>query len=166
MIGRAETAAIVALALAAAFFILGDLTHPIPADDRSAVGYTFVFGDAVARPGAYPFLRTTDPDLIYVYRRAGGDPNLVGGVPAIGLGLPAVIWFDQAWLSPPETGGGLIDLNRASVVQLMELPGIGEVLARRIVGGRPYSSVEELLRVEGIGEKKLEAIREMVKAGP
>lgn len=166
MIGRAETAAIVALALAAALFILLDLTHPIPATDRSSVGYTFVFGDAVARPGAYPFLRTTDPGLVYVYKRAGGDPNLVEGVPAIGLGLPAVIWFDRVWLGSPETGGGLIDLNRASVVQLRRLPGIGEVLARRIVAGRPYSSVEELLRVEGIGGKKLDAIRGMVKVGP
>jgi DNA uptake protein ComE-like DNA-binding protein len=60
----------------------------------------------------------------------------------------------------------LIDLNRASVVQLRRLPGIGEVLARRIVAGRPYSSVEELLRVEGIGGKKLDAIRGMVKVGP
>ena len=165
MIGRAETAAVVALALAAALFILLNLDDPSPGEDDPAVGYTFVFGDAVARPGAYPFLRGTDPDLIYVYRRAGGDPSLEGALPKTGLGLPAVIWFDGCWLNARDEVGGPIDLNRASILQLMALPGIGEVLARRISEGRPYASVEDILRVEGIAEGKLAAIRGLVTAG-
>ena len=44
------------------------------------------------------------------------------------------------------------------------LPGIGPVIARRIVEGRPYRSVEELERVKGIGKKRLEEIRPLVTA--
>lgn len=42
------------------------------------------------------------------------------------------------------------------------MPGIGPVLARRIIESRPYRSVDDLIRVKGIGAKKLEAIRGMV----
>ena len=128
-------------------------------------GYAFVFGDAVARPGAYPFLRGTDPDLLYVYRRAGGDPLLAGSVPDVTPGLPAVLWFDRRWLTLRAAHTGPLDVNRAPIHALVELPGIGEVLARRIVEGRPYSAVDDLLWVEGIGEVKLEAIRGMVTVG-
>jgi competence protein ComEA len=38
------------------------------------------------------------------------------------------------------------------------------VLARRIVEGRPYRSVEDLDRVQGIGKKRLEEIRPLVTA--
>jgi competence protein ComEA len=162
VIGRAETAAVVALALAAALFILFNLDDPPPAGDDPAVGYAFIFGDAVDRPGAYPLLRGTDPDLAYVFLRAGGDPSLADSLPAVRPGLPAVVWFDRVWLESRAAPTGPLDLNRAPIHELVRLPGIGEVLARRIVAGRPYSSVDDLLRVEGIGGGKLAAIRGLV----
>lgn len=59
-----------------------------------------------------------------------------------------------------------LDLNSATAEELTALPGIGEVLAGRIVAYREangvFTSVEELLQVDGIGEKRFEAIRDYI----
>ncbi len=55
-----------------------------------------------------------------------------------------------------------IDLNTASNDQLQEIPGVGPVTAAKITAGRPYESVEDLLKIPGIGEKTLEKIRPCV----
>ena len=51
-----------------------------------------------------------------------------------------------------------LDLNTATAAELTELPGIGEKLAERIVAYReangPFTSVEEIMEVDGIGEGK------------
>jgi competence protein ComEA len=54
---------------------------------------------------------------------------------------------------------GLLDLNTASKKELQSIKGIGPVLAERIIAGRPYRTVDDLLKVKGIGPKKLENIR-------
>ncbi|GAB4274962.1 MAG: ComEA family DNA-binding protein [Coriobacteriia bacterium] len=63
---------------------------------------------------------------------------------------------------------GPIDVNRASAEELETLPGIGPVTAAAIIAERetngPFRSVDDLLRVRGIGEKKLDAIRALVVA--
>ncbi len=59
-------------------------------------------------------------------------------------------------------GPGLIDLNRATPEELESLPGIGPVLAGKIIEGRPYRTVEELLRVKGIGPATFAKLRELV----
>ena len=58
-----------------------------------------------------------------------------------------------------------VDLNTASQQELEALPGIGPTIARRIIEGRPYRTVDDLLRVKGIGEKKLEEIRGWGRVG-
>jgi hypothetical protein len=45
----------------------------------------------------------------------------------------------------------LINPNNASVEDLIQLPGVGEVLAQRIIESRPYTQAEEMLRVPGLG---------------
>ncbi|MGA0094759.1 MAG: helix-hairpin-helix domain-containing protein [Chthoniobacterales bacterium] len=62
--------------------------------------------------------------------------------------------------------GQPIDPNTATVDEIMLLPGVGEVLAERIVEGRPYQSVEDLRRVPGIGEKVFARLRDSVQIAP
>lgn len=63
-----------------------------------------------------------------------------------------------------------IDLNRATIDELMGLPGIGPVLAGRVIEYREthggFRSVEELLNVRGIGPKRLAQIRERLRVEP
>ena len=54
------------------------------------------------------------------------------------------------------------DVNTASTEQLQQLRGIGPVKAATIVASRPYRSVEDLLKIPGIGPKTLEKIRPCV----
>jgi competence protein ComEA len=67
---------------------------------------------------------------------------------------------------PPEQA---VDLNRATEEELKRLPGIGPVLAARIMAARQaaaFQRVDDLRRVKGIGPKTLEKVRPHVKVGP
>jgi len=60
-----------------------------------------------------------------------------------------------------------IDLNRADIDDLVAVPGIGPATAQRIVAFRdehgPFRRVEDLLKIQGIGEKSLEKLRPYLK---
>jgi len=62
--------------------------------------------------------------------------------------------------------GVLVDLNTATVGQLDALPGVGPVLAQRIVDFRerhgPFRSVDQLREVDGIGEARFQQLRDLV----
>ena len=57
-----------------------------------------------------------------------------------------------------------LDLNTVSADQLQQLHGIGPVKAAKIIVGRPYRAVEDLLKIQGIGPKTLAKIRPCVTA--
>ena len=67
---------------------------------------------------------------------------------------------------PPLVDDGRVRLNSATATDLEAIAGVGPVLAERIVAYRerngPFTEVEDLLDVAGIGESKLEAMRDQV----
>ena len=62
---------------------------------------------------------------------------------------------------------GMVDLNNSGVDELCSLPGIGEVKAKAIVGYRTesgkFQSIEEIMKVKGIGAKTFEKIKARLK---
>jgi DNA uptake protein ComE-like DNA-binding protein len=64
------------------------------------------------------------------------------------------------------SAGEPIDPNTATVDEIMLLPGVGEVLAERIVEGRPYKSIADLRRVPGVGEKVFARIEDSLQIAP
>lgn len=87
---------------------------------------------------------------------------------AEGSALPPLVTFAPAFTAA-ETGA-LLDLNAADQAALETLPGIGEALAQRILAYRethgPFSSVDELQAVDGIGPGILARLRPYVTAVP
>jgi competence protein ComEA len=92
----------------------------------------------------------------------GTDPAIVNLAAHVVDGQQVVVVAGQA----PSPADGRIALNRAGADELQQVPGIGPVLAARIVAYRdqngPFSVVEDLLEVAGIGEAKLAAIRDHI----
>jgi competence protein ComEA len=129
----------------------------------------------VRRPGVYEF--TEGARVIDAIDAAGGARS--GAVlEALNLAAPLtdgtqilVPREGQEGVAPaPVTGGavagGLVNVNSAIATELEELPGIGEVIAQRIIDYRtengPFATVDELVDVSGIGDAILESIRELV----
>ena len=84
-------------------------------------------------------------------------------IPAIGEARPVA---PVSAATAAEESSGLIDLNTAHAHELETLPGIGRSLASAIVAYRedngPFSSVDDVDNVPGIGPKTLDAIRPLV----
>jgi len=122
---------------------------------------------AVRRPGLVSLIapaRTADAI------EAAGGASPTADLSAINLAGPVRDGDQIVVPNIDDSGGGdtgLIDLNRAQADQLVELQGIGPVLAQRIVAYRDengrFATVEDLLDVPGIGEAKLALLRPWVK---
>lgn len=96
-------------------------------------------------------MRVTDGMKIYVPRIGEDDPSPSSSVSERGVG-------DQAGAQP------LVSINTATADELDTLPGVGPSTAEAIVEDReqngPFSALEDLMRVSGIGEKKFENMKD------
>jgi competence protein ComEA len=144
----AETSATVVVS------VVGQVTSPglvtLPTGSRVA--------DAIEAAGG--LLPEADPASVNLAAVVADGEQLAVGLPAAivaGGGQPG---------SAGPGGGGLLDLNTAGVAELDALPGIGPVLAQRIVEYRsrqgPFRSVEELDDVPGIGPAIAAELAELV----
>jgi competence protein ComEA len=90
-----------------------------------------------------------------------GELIMVGVTPSPGVAVPA---------GPAGTGaaaaGGLVNLNTATLADLDTLPGVGPVLAQRILDAREaqggFKAVSELRKVDGIGDARYEQLKDLV----
>jgi competence protein ComEA len=142
-------------------------------DDSAGAGaYVHVAG-AVRRPGLYRLPRSAR--IAAAIRRAGG-PTRRADLSAVNLaarvedGRQILVPRAGAAAGAASSGGGSvppagvqISLASATVEQLDGLDGIGPTLAKRIVEYRTahggFRSIDELAQVEGIGDKRLAALR-------
>lgn len=64
--------------------------------------------------------------------------------------------------TPPASNDQLISLNYASIEELDQLPGIGQVTANKIILNRPYATLEDLLTKKVINKGVFEKIKDLV----
>jgi competence protein ComEA len=138
---------------------------------------------AVYSPGVYTL--TSGDRVIDAIEQAGGLLTEASTLP-INLAQPLVdgmviyvptqdevlkgeVSVQGQWTSEriSTTGSGKININQASVDQLQELPGIGPARAEAIVRYReehgPFTSLDEITNVPGIGQKILENIMDHIE---
>ena len=98
----------------------------------------------------------------------GADLGNLNLASSVSDGDQIVVPLVGAAKMPGQAADRGIDLNRATAAQLEDLPGVGPVLAGRIVAFRDlhggFTAVEDLLDVGGIGEAKLAAMRDSIVA--
>jgi competence protein ComEA len=88
----------------------------------------------------------------------------------VGLAVSAPVAVAAPAASTSKAAPGTVvpvDLNQASESELTAVPGIGPATAQRILEFRkehgPFTQVDDLLKIKGIGEKSLEKLRPYVK---
>jgi competence protein ComEA len=122
---------------------------------------------AAAHPGVYSFDHA--PTLAEAWQKAGGARPAPAGDFKLASGTRVDLAPEGTYRLGRMTGSTLLtlglalDLNATSAEDLDALPGIGPVLAKRIIDYRaahgPFKKIDDLLEVSGIGPKKLEKIK-------
>ncbi len=110
--------------------------------------------------------KTVPPERPAAHAPAGRQAEVPGPV-AQPAAVPAAPGTMPAERAAARAEAGKVSINTAGRSELESLPGIGPVLAERIVEYRrvngPFRDVRELKRVEGIGEKKFARIKDRIR---
>lgn len=121
--------------------------------------------DAVEIAGG--LTKDADIDRINLAKRLVDEEKIY--VPKIGEEVKEEIRQDSmsSSTSTPKSSNnhGKININTATKEELMTLPGVGEVLANRILEYRlnnKFNSINDIMNVSGIGEKKFDSIKDLI----
>ncbi|WP_443812782.1 ComEA family DNA-binding protein [Collinsella sp.] len=151
----------------------GDSLDAIIVDVAGAVTAPGVFeleagarvGDAIAAAGG----ALGEADLSRVNRAARVSDGQQIYIPRVGEELSESVLAGGSSLGggastgDGDAGGSLVNINTAGEAELDELPGVGPSTARSIIEDRdangPFATIEDLMRVSGIGEKKFEKLK-------
>ena len=161
---------------------VGTAADPAPTTTTAAPAVVAHAAGAVLAPGVYrlePGARAAD--LVEAAGGAAPDADLqrlnlaapvADGaqlyVPRVGEAAPPPVAGPSGASegSDGSGGGGLVDLNTASAEELEELPGVGPAIAAAILDERErrgrFTTVDDLLDVRGIGDARLEQLRDLV----
>lgn len=97
---------------------------------------------------------------------------LTNGFGLLLAALVAQVCVVEAFAQPASKSGAgavktaaLVDVNSADLQILETLPGVGPVTAKRIQDGRPYKTLSDLEKVQGLSKAKLEALKDKVTFG-
>lgn len=176
--GRLAVVAVLAVTAVAAGALLARIStgpstttsHPVGTIESTRETMAVHVSGMVVSPGVVDV--AADAIVADAIEAAGG---LLSGALIGHLNLAAPISAGEQIVVPgpndagPAEGGddGVLSVNQASATELESLPGVGPVLAERIVSYREangrFDAVEDLLEVPGIGEAKLEGIRDLVR---
>jgi competence protein ComEA len=111
-------------------------------------------------------LPDTDLAALNLARKlSDGEQLLVGVPPPAGQAADGVA--SSGGSQPPSGTSSVLDLNTATLQQLDTLPGVGPVMAQRILDWRAahgrFQSVNQLREVSGIGEARFTQLKELVR---
>jgi competence protein ComEA len=177
-IGSIVVAVSLAVAIGAGVWFGSRSRAPDVFTATSGVSYTTVaesivvhVSGAVNRPGLVTVsssARVADAIAGAGGAASGADLGALNLASSVRDGDQITVPLIGAAVTPSAVADRGIDLNRATAAQLEDLPGVGPVLASRIVAYRDlhgsFSAIEDLLDVGGIGEAKLAAMRDSIAA--
>jgi len=145
---------------------------PLRVDVAGAVAspgiYTLPRGSLVADAVAAAGGAASDADLDRINKAMPLQDSMQVFVPRVAQPIPTVINPPASAAPAPVRSGQTavpgkpVNLNTATLDELDTLPGVGPATAQRIVEGRPYGAVEDLLRVKGIGQATFDKLKDLV----
>ena len=115
-----------------------------------------------------PMVRVTMVFCIFLLGIFMGRNSYASPVQSAGFNIPDKLIVSEAKEKSDPKFSNLkpVNINTATLEQLQTLPGIGPVLAQRIIDHReangPFPSAAHLIQVDGIGEKTLDTIMDYI----